>query len=125
MGGLPVEIIIGRRRGVMRYLGVVLMAVLAFGAVGAAWGADGAELYAKKCTACHGPKGEGGAAGPALKGNPFVTKGKPDEIKQVITLGRTGADRKYPNFPAGMPAGLASGAEAEALLKYLQGDFQK
>lgn len=89
------------------------------------WAADGADLYAMKCSGCHGPKGEGGPTGPALKGDPFITKGKPEEIKKVILQGRGPAEKKYRNIPVEMPGGLASKREADALVKFLQGDLQK
>lgn len=88
-------------------------------------GLDGAKLFGDKCIACHGTKGEGTQVGPALKGDPFVIQGTPAEIKHVITSGRTEKEKKYPNIVSPMPAGLASEAEADALVKYLKGDLQK
>ncbi|MBI3597813.1 MAG: cytochrome c [Nitrospirae bacterium] len=86
---------------------------------------DGAKLYGAKCIACHGPKGEGTQVGPALKGDPFITQGTPAEIKKVILSGRTQKEKKYPNIANPMPDGLASEAEADALVVYLKGDLQK
>ncbi len=91
----------------------------------AGWAADWAKLYAEKCAACHGAKGEGGPTGPALKGDPFITQGKPADIKKVLLEGRQGPDKKYPNIPVGMPKGLVSDAEADALVKHMQGALQK
>jgi mono/diheme cytochrome c family protein len=88
-------------------------------------GLDGAKLFGDKCIACHGSKGEGTQVGPALKGDSFVIRGTPAEIKQVITSGRTQKEKKYPNIVTPMPAGLASEAEADALVTYLKGDLQK
>jgi mono/diheme cytochrome c family protein len=88
-------------------------------------GADAGQLFASKCIACHGPKGEGTQVGPALKANPFVTKGAPAEIKKVILAGRTEKEKKYPKIMNGMPAGLASEAEADGLVVYLKEDLQK
>jgi mono/diheme cytochrome c family protein len=88
-------------------------------------GLDGAKLFGDKCVACHGSKGEGTQVGPALKGDPFVIQGTPAEIKKVITSGRTEKEKKYPNIVTPMPAGLASEAEADALVTYLKGDLQK
>lgn len=99
--------------------------VLCVGAASVAFAADGAKLFSDKCAMCHGVKGEGTPTGPAQKGNPFLTKGKPADIKQVIMEGRAGAAKKYPNIPVDMPKGLVSDAEAEALVKFLQGDLQK
>ncbi|MFY9269903.1 MAG: cytochrome c [Candidatus Manganitrophaceae bacterium] len=109
----------------MRHIGAVLIIAIGFVITGTAWGAEGADLYAKKCVACHGVKGEGAPTGPALKGSPFITKGKPTEIKKVLLEGRQGAEKKFPNIPVGMPKGLVSDAEADALVKYMQSDLQK
>ena len=109
------------KRGSLLIGGTVLFLIVAQ----AGWAADGAKLYAEKCAACHGAKGEGGPTGPALKGNPFITQGKPADIKKVLMEGRQGADKKYPKIPVSMPKGLVSGGEADALVKYLQGDLQK
>lgn len=86
---------------------------------------DTVQLYGAKCAACHGPKGEGTPVGPPQKGNAFIAKGSPAEIKKVIMEGRAGKDKKYPNLMADMPKGLVSEAEADALVKFLQGDLQK
>ena len=88
-------------------------------------GLDGAKLFSAKCIACHGSKGEGTQVGPALKGDLFINQGTPAEIKQVITSGRTQKDKKYPNILTPMPSGLASEAEADALVVFLKGDLQK
>lgn len=87
--------------------------------------ADGAKLFAEKCVACHGPKGEGTPTGPAQKGNPFITKGKPADIKKVLMEGRAGVAKKYPDILVGMPDGLVSATEADELVKFLQGEMQK
>ena len=86
---------------------------------------DGAQLFSSKCVACHGAKGKGTQVGPALKGDPFVIQGAPEEIKKVIMMGRTEKEKKYPDIMVPMPTGLASEAEAEALVLYLKGDLQK
>jgi len=109
----------------MRWRFLIGWTVFFLTAAQAGWAADGAQLYSQKCAACHGSKGEGGSTGPALKGDPFITHGKPDDIKKVILQGRNGADKKYKNIPIGMPGGLASESEADALVKFLQGDLQK
>jgi mono/diheme cytochrome c family protein len=103
----------------------VALAVAFLGAVGIAWGADGAALYADKCVSCHGDKGEGSAMAPPHKGNPFITKGSPADIKKVIMEGRSGETKKYPKLPGNMPKGLATSAEADDLVKFLQGGLQR
>lgn len=89
------------------------LTIIFLAAAQAGWAADASKIYAQKCASCHGPKGEG-ALGPTLKGDPFVTKGKPEEIKNIIIKGRNK-----------MPPGLATEEEADALVKYLQSDLQK
>lgn len=91
----------------------------------ASMSADGAQLFSSKCVSCHGSKGKGTQVGPALQGDPFVTQGAPEEIKKVIMKGRTEKEKKYPNIMVPMPSGLASEAEADALVIYLKGDLQK
>lgn len=100
-----------------------LVVSLAF--AGAAF-AGGADIYKAKCVACHGQKGEGmkGMA-PAHKGNQFVTKSKPEDIKKVILEGRAGAAKKYKEFPIDMPKSGLSDAEATEVVKFMQGDLQK
>jgi len=86
---------------------------------------DGGKTFGAKCVACHGPKGEGTQVGPSLKGDPFVIDGTPAELKKVIMGGRSDKEKKYPKIMNGMPAGLASDAEADALVVFLKGDLQK
>ena len=65
---------------------VAASAFLLFSMSGFAWGADqGAHLYKKKCSSCHGHHGEGKPAvkAPALKG----TTSSADQIVQQITKG--------------------------------------
>jgi mono/diheme cytochrome c family protein len=109
----------------MRRIGMVLMTALCLGTAATAWGADGKALFVEKCAPCHGPKGEGTMTGPAQKGNPFIIKSKPAEIKQVIMEGRAAGAKKYPNIPIDMPKGLVSDPEADAIVKFMQGELQK
>jgi mono/diheme cytochrome c family protein len=106
-----------------------LLASLALGAIlcgpQTAPAADGSELFRAKCIACHGPKGEGTPVGPALKGDPFIVNGAPDEIKKVVMTGRSDSEKKYPDIMNAMPGGLATESEADALVVYLKGDLQK
>lgn len=96
-----------------------------FGVAAPSFAADGAKLFAERCAACHGPKGEGTLTGPAQRGNPFITKGKPADIKKVIMEGRVGVAKKYPDILVGMPDGLASATEADELVRFLQGELQQ
>ena len=87
---------------------------------------SGADIFASKCAMCHGANGQGtpGLA-PALKGDPFVTKGSIKEIENTIQHGRAGAQKKYKNLPTDMPAHDLSAADLKALVGYLRGDLQK
>ena len=88
--------------------------------------ADAALFESKGCVSCHGEKGQGipGLA-PPLKGSAFVTSAAPAEIKQTITKGRLGPNRRHLNIPGGMPGVPMPDEEAESLAKYLKGDLQK
>lgn len=55
--------------------------------------ADGQQIYATNCAACHGPEGKG-AIGPDLTDAEWLYGGKPEEIVNTITKGA----------PKGMPA---------------------
>lgn len=102
---------------------VALVVSLAFAGTALAGGAD---IYKAKCVACHGQKGEGvKGLGPAHKGNKFITEGKPEDIKKVILEGRAGAAKKYKEFPLDMPKSGLSDADAEEVVKFMQGDLQK
>ena len=87
--------------------------------------ADGAAIYKAKCASCHGQKGEGmkGLA-PAHKGNEFITKGKAEDLVKLVLEGRIGAAKKYKEFPIDMPKSGLSEADAEAVVKYEQGELQ-
>ena len=104
-------------------IGLIFSSTLSIPAVSIA--VEGAQLFSSKCVACHGAKGKGTQVGPALKGDPFVVQGDTNEIKKVIMMGRTEKEKKYPNITVPMPSGLASEAEADALVIYLKGDLQK
>jgi len=110
----------------MKSLLVVVAVVASLAFAGTTFAADGAKIFAEKCSACHGAKGAGtpGMA-PALKGNEFLTKGDAGEIKKIITGGRAGKDKKYANLPIDMPAAPLPDADLDVLVKFLQGDLQK
>jgi mono/diheme cytochrome c family protein len=96
----------------------VLTAIL--GLSGSAFAADGAALYASKCTACHGANGVGAAMGPAFKGSEFIKTTADADIAAVITKGRSGADKKYKQFALGMPAQKLTDEEATAIVAHLK-----
>ena len=89
--------------------------------------ADGKAVYMANCLACHGDKGQGSPVGPVQKGNPFLTKGKPEDIKKIILEGRGGKAKKYPKIPGDMLPfkGKISDKDIDEVIKFLQGDLQK
>lgn len=81
--------------------------------------ADGASVFASKCTMCHGAAGVGTAMGPKLAGSDFI-KGDAGTIEGVISNGVSGGDKKYANFPMAMPKFVFSDGELGALVDYLK-----
>jgi mono/diheme cytochrome c family protein len=103
----------------------VILAAGSLGMVTAALAVDAEKLFAERCAVCHGMNGEGTTSGPAQKGDEFIVNARPADVKRVIMDGRSGAAKLYPGIPADMPKGLVSETEADALVKFLQGDLQK
>ena len=97
----------------------VVATVLLFAFSGVALAADGAALYDSKCKMCHGDAGQGTLMGPKVAGSDF-SKGDAGAIKDVITKGRLGGDRKFANFPMGMPGMKMSDEELDSVVKYLK-----
>ena len=97
--------------------------VVALAFYGSAMAADGAGIYATKCSPCHGKDAKGSAMAPQLAGGEFVKKSDDATIKQAVSEGRSGAAKKYPNFPLAMPAWKASlaAADIDAVVAYLKG----
>ena len=98
----------------------VVVAALVVAFSGTAIAADGAALYDSKCKMCHGDAGQGSMMGPKVAGTD-ITKGDAGVIKGVITKGRLGDDRKYANFPMGMPGVKMSDEELDSVIKYMKG----
>lgn len=101
----------------------VMMGCLGFATE--AFAVDAKTLFSQKCALCHGANGQGTATGPAQRGDEFIMTADPADVKRVIVEGRAGAAKEYSNIPLDMPKGLVSEAEAEALVKFLQGDLQE
>ena len=106
-----------------RLLMLLGVAVVCFAFYGQAMAADGAGIYATKCSPCHGKDAKGSAMAPQLAGGEFVKKSDDATIKQTVSEGRSGAAKKYPNFPLAMPAWKASlaAADIDAVVAYLKG----
>lgn len=109
-----------------RYIGYTIYLLAALALSPAASAADGKSIFATTCAACHGAQGQGtpGMA-PALKGDPFITKGKIAEIENTIQNGRSGAKKRYKDIHLDMPAWHLSDADLKAVVAYLRGDLQK
>jgi mono/diheme cytochrome c family protein len=71
---------------------------------------DGAATYKAKCSACHGPEGQG-KVGPALKGTSLTA----DQIADLLTKGN---DAKKPPHKKAL-AGL-SAADAKAVADFVK-----
>lgn len=88
---------------------------------------DGAGIFRKNCVSCHGKDGKGtpGLA-PALKGDAFVT-GKPEDVIDTVTNGRSGDQKHFKDLPIAMPAWgkQLSAADIKAVVDYIRGDLQK
>src|SRR3990170_4773785 len=107
-------------RRVSMFLAVACV-TLAF--YGQALGIDAANIFMTKCSPCHGKDAKGTAMAPSLAGGEFIAKSDDATIKQTVSEGRSGAAKKYPNFPLAMPAWKASisAADIDAVVAYLKG----
>lgn len=101
----------------LKILGITVIA-LSIALAGSAFAADGAAVYKAKCALCHGPEGQGTAIAPAHKGNEFIKKSADDQIAEVITKGRTGAAKKYKNFPTPMAPISLSADDMKAVIAH-------
>ena len=104
-------------RKVFFVFGALLVTVAFYGSAVAT---DGGNIFAAKCSMCHGKDAKGSAMAPQLAGSEFI-KGPDDPIKKTIRDGRAGNDKKYPNFPLAMPKLGLHEDEIDALVKYLKG----
>jgi mono/diheme cytochrome c family protein len=87
----------------------MLVAVFAL-ASSLSW-AQGADIYKSRCAMCHGPAGEGGKAGPALKG----TKLSEADIAGVLMKGAPG--KKMPHTK---PVANLTEAQAKQVAAYVK-----
>ena len=110
-----------------RKLAAGLLSSLVCG-TGTAFAADAkiVAFFEETCGACHGAKGEGtpGLA-PPLKGSKFVTESSPADIAAVISKGRTGDQKKFPNLPSPMPPHSMSDNRLQGVIAYVRDEIQK
>lgn len=83
-------------------------------------------IFKAKCGACHGADGQGTSIAPAFKGNEWIKNSSAGDIAGTIKNGREGAEKRYKNFPMGMPAQKSlPDAEVDALVEHLKGMASK
>jgi cytochrome c oxidase cbb3-type subunit 3 len=76
----------------------------------------GESLFLVQCQQCHGVTGDGLSG----RAQDFTHKRSKEEVLNIIKNGQNALGA----FPAGMPAGMASGADAEAIAAYVAGGFK-
>ena len=72
---------------------------------------EGASLFRANCSACHGPKAQGGARGPALTSGRWVHGASDAAIFRTISQGVPGTE---------MPANNFEDSETRAMIAYLR-----
>lgn len=84
---------------------------------------DGAKIYRSKCSGCHGQRGVGSAMAPAHKGSDYIKNASNGELKQVVSKGRRGSEKKYPDYKLPMPpwGGKLSDEKIDAVVSYMKG----
>ena len=76
----------------------------------------GESIYLVQCQQCHGVTGDGLSG----RAQDFTTHRSKEEVLNIINNGQNALAA----FPGGMPAGMASGADAEAIAAYVAGGFK-
>ncbi len=75
------------------------------------WGADGKQVFAERCSGCHGKNARGTGKGPGLVGNPRLSAQSVEQLAGIVQRG----------FPAsGMPAFDLAAGDLEAVARYLR-----
>src|SRR5579862_8591692 len=91
---------------------IVLLVVIALSISIAlpAFAADGAPTYKAKCSACHGPEGQG-KVGPAVKGTSLSA----DQITDLLTKGEDAKKAPHKKAVSGLSAD-----DAKAVAEYVK-----
>ena len=76
----------------------------------------GESIFLVQCQQCHGVTGDGLSG----RAQDFTSHRSKEEVLSVISNGQNALAA----FPGGMPAGMASGADAEAIAAYVAGGFK-
>lgn len=79
--------------------------------------AMGESVFLVQCAPCHGIDGDGIDG----KAQGFTTRMSKEQVAHIIN---NGANNYKTVFPAGMPAGMASGADVEILATYVAGGLK-
>lgn len=89
--------------------------------------ADGESIFKQQCASCHGVKGQGMQyVAPPLKGSEFLAAASIDEIKATIKNGRSGEQKRHPDFPAAMPSfAQLSDEEITAVAEFVKAKLQE
>lgn len=81
----------------------------------------GAEVYGEHCADCHGDKGEGSIAAPALAGNRAVAAADPSNLHNIVRLGGYPPSTEGNPRPYGMPPFAQLGErELGAVVDYIR-----
>ncbi len=104
------------------FLGLAVLVLLVTFS-GTAIAADGAGIFKKKCSSCHGKGAVGSKMAPALAGNDFIKNNDEALILKTIQDGRKGKAKKYKKFPIPMPSWKKKLKEDEikSIIGYLKG----
>jgi len=76
----------------------------------------GESIFLVQCQQCHGATGDGLSG----RAQDFTSYRSKEEVLNIIKNGQNALAA----FPGGMPAGMASGADAEAIAAYVAGRFK-
>ncbi len=76
----------------------------------------GESIFLVQCQQCHGVTGDGLSG----RAQDFTSHRSKEEVLNIINNGQNALAA----FPGGMPAGMASGADAEAIAAYVAGGFK-
>lgn len=79
--------------------------------------AMGESIFLVQCAPCHGVDGDGIDG----KAQGFATRMSKEQVAHIIT---NGANNYKTHFAAGMPAGMASGADVDTLATYVAGGLK-
>ena len=110
--------------GLMRKYFIIVLVAFGVALSGSAMAnEEGAAIFKKICSACHGKKGEGKKKmGPAFVGNEFIQKSSEADITLVIKNGRMGKKKLYKDIPVPMmPQKKLTDEQIKSVIAYIKG----